>query len=359
MYKASRNHFNLTLLLPTLLLVLFALISFYILDIYLFQQQLIALAMALIAYFVMLHIDYRVIGILSKYIYVIGIVGLIIVLFVGVEARGSARWLEIFGFRLQVSEVLKPFFLIFMAQFLANSKTKNISTFIKSIALFIPVFILVLKQPDLGNALVYASAFGFMLIMYGFKPLYFIISGLLLAIPLPLFYHSLHQYQKDRITAFLDITHDPYGISYNAIQALISIGSGGFLGKGFGNSTQTLLQFLPERHTDFIFATIAENLGFVGVTILISIYMYFLYRVYTLFHASKDTYTFLVVTAFFFLFLTHVFFNIGMNLALLPIVGITLPFVSYGGSSLLTNFIILGIISQVDRDEKQSILEIR
>jgi rod shape determining protein RodA len=359
MYKASRKYLNTTLLFPALLLVVFGLISFYILDIYFFKQQLIALGIALVAYFVLLHIDYRAIGYLSKYIYILGIIGLIIVFFVGIEARGSARWLEIFGFRLQVSEVFKPFFLIFIAQFLANSNSKSIVTYLKAIGLFIPVFLLVLKQPDLGNALVYASAFGFMLVMYGFRPLFFVISGLLLAIPLPLFYHTLHQYQKDRITAFLDITHDPYGISYNAIQALISIGSGGFLGKGFGNSTQTLLQFLPERHTDFIFATIAENLGFVGVTILITVYMYFLYRMYNLFQASKDTFTYLVVTAFFFLFLTHVFFNIGMNIALLPIVGITLPFVSYGGSSLLTNFIILGIISQVDKDDKQSILEIR
>lgn len=359
MYKASRKHFNTTLLIPAIVLVVFGLVSFYILDVNFFKQQLMALVVALIAYTVLTYIDYRAIGMLSKYIYILGIIGLIIVFFVGIEARGSARWLEIFGFRLQVSEVVKPFFLVFIANFLANSNSKSLGTFLKSIALFVPVFILVLKQPDLGNALVYASGFGFMLLMYGFRPLFFVISGLLLAIPLPLFYHSLHQYQKDRITAFLDITHDPYGISYNAIQALISIGSGGFLGKGFGNSTQTLLQFLPERHTDFIFATIAENLGFVGVTILLSVYIYFLYRIYQLFSTSTDTYTYLVVAGFYFLFLTHVFFNIGMNLALLPIVGITLPFVSYGGSSLLTNFIILGIISQIGHENKPSLLEIR
>ncbi len=359
MYRVSRKYLNSTLLIPALVLVLFGLVSFYILDFSFFKQQLIALILALITYFIILHIDYRIIGILSKYIYIVGIIGLIIVFFIGVEARGSARWLEIFGFRLQVSEVIKPFFLIFIAHFLSSSKSKSLMTYIKSILLFIPVFLLVLKQPDLGNALVYAASFGFMLIMYGFRPLYFFVTGLLVAIPVPLLYHTLHQYQKDRITSFLDITHDPYGISYNAIQALISIGSGGFLGKGFGNSTQTLLQFLPERHTDFIFATIAENLGFVGVTILIGVYIYFLYKIYQLLRVSTDTFTYLVVAGFYFLFLTHIFFNIGMNLALLPIVGITLPFVSYGGSSLLTNFIILGIISQVHEDENRTLLEIR
>lgn len=359
MYRVSKNRINLSLLIPAIILVIFGLVSFYILDIQIFKQQAFALVAALIAYFVMLYVDYRAIGMLSKYIYVLGIIGLLIVFFVGIEARGSARWIEIFGFNLQVSEVVKPFFLIFIAYFLSTSKSKSIGTFLKVLALFTPVFYLVLKQPDLGNALVYASSFGFMLLMYGFPLSYFIASALLVLIPLPIFYQMLHQYQKDRIIAFLDITHDPYGISYNAIQALISIGSGGMFGKGFGNSTQTLLQFLPERHTDFIFATISENLGFIGVILMLSVYIFLLYKIYTLLSAQNDTFTYLMLSGFYFLFLTHIFFNIGMNMAILPIVGITLPFVSYGGSSLLTNFIILGIISQVGDKSKHTLLEIR
>ncbi len=359
MDKVSKNRINFSLLLPAIVLVIFGLVSFYILDIQIFKQQLFALVVALIAYGIVLHIDYRVIGLLSKYIYVLGIIGLLIVFFIGVEARGSARWIEILGFNLQVSEVVKPFFLIFAAYFLSNTKSKSIGTFLKVLALFAPVFYLVLKQPDLGNALVYASSFGFMLLMYGFPLSYFVTSALLILVPLPIFYQMLHQYQKDRLIAFLDITHDPYGISYNAIQALISIGSGGIFGKGFGNSTQTLLQFLPERHTDFIFATISENLGFIGVILLISIYIFMLYKIYQLMISQNDTFTYLMLSAFYFLFLTHVFFNIGMNIAILPIVGITLPFVSYGGSSLLTNFVILGIISQVGDKSKHTLFEIR
>jgi rod shape determining protein RodA len=307
----------------------------------------------------MLFVDYRIIGYFSKYLYILGILGLILVFIIGFEARGAARWISIGGFSLQVSEVVKPFFLIFIAHYLSSRKTKDIMTYLKTFALFAPVFVLVLKQPDLGNALVYGSSFIFMLIMYGFPLSYFVVSALLVILPLPLLYHTLHQYQKDRITSFVDITHDPYGISYNAIQALISIGSGGFLGKGFGNSTQTLLQFLPERHTDFIFATISENLGFVGVSILIGVYVFFLYRMYKMMMNARDEFSYLVMAGFYFLFLTHVFFNIGMNIAILPIVGITLPFVSYGGSSLLTNFIILGIISQVEQKEDRDMLVIR
>lgn len=359
MYKISNHKINFSILIPAIVLVLFGLVSFYILDVQIFKQQLIALVVSLLAFLLVINFDYRAIGFLSKYIYVLGIVGLLIVFFFGVEARGSARWIEIFGFNLQVSEIVKPFFLIFIAQFLTNSNSKSIGTFLKSLVLFVPIFFLVLKQPDLGNALVYTSSFIFMLVMYGFPFKYFFISSLLVIIPLPLIYNSLHQYQKDRITAFLDITHDPYGISYNAIQSLISIGSGGFMGKGFGNSTQTLLQFLPERHTDFIFATISENLGFIGVMLLLSVYIFLLYKIYKMILVQNDTFSYLVVSGFYFLFLTHVFFNIGMNIALLPIVGITLPFVSYGGSSLLTNFLILGIISQIGDEEKQSLLEIR
>lgn len=359
MYKISNKKINFSILVPAIVLVVFGLVSFYILDFQIFKQQLIALGVSIIAFFLILNFDYRAIGYLSKYIYILGIIGLLIVFFFGIEARGSARWIEILGFNLQVSEVVKPFFLIFIAYFLTNSNSKSVGTYLKSLALFIPVFFLVLKQPDLGNALVYASSFIFMLIMYGFPFSYFFVSALLVIIPLPLLYNTLHQYQKDRITAFLDITHDPYGISYNAIQSLISIGSGGFMGKGFGNSTQTLLQFLPERHTDFIFATISENLGFIGVILLIGVYVFLLYKIYRMMLVQNDTFSYLVVSGFYFLFLTHVFFNIGMNIALLPIVGITLPFVSYGGSSLLTNFLILGIISQVGDEEKQSLLEIR
>ncbi len=359
MYKVSNKKINFSLLVPAIVLVVFGLVSFYILDIQIFKQQLFALVASMLAYIVILHVDYRAIGFLSKYLYVIGLIGLLAVFFIGIEARGSARWIEIFGFNLQVSEVVKPFFLIFIAHFLASSKSKTIGTYLKSILLFSPVFFLVLKQPDLGNALVYTSSFIFMLIMYGFPFSYFFVSALFVIIPLPLLYHTLHQYQKDRLTAFFDITHDPYGISYNAIQSLISIGSGGVFGKGFGNSTQTLLQFLPERHTDFIFATISENLGFIGVIILISVYIFLLYKIYQMLLLQNDTFTYLVLSGFYFLFLTHVFFNIGMNMALLPIVGITLPFVSYGGSSLLTNFIILGIISQVGDKNKHSLLEIR
>ncbi len=359
MHNLSKSRIKFSLLIPAIVLVFFGLSSFYILDVQIFKQQLIALGVGLVVFVLMLHIDYRVIGVVSKYLYGVALALLLLVFFIGDKTRGSVRWIDIFGLNIQVSEIVKPLFLIFIAYFLSRQKSKNLLTYLKSIALFLPVFLLVLKQPDLGSALIYASTFGFMLLMHGFPLSYFVGSALLILIPLPLLYASLHQYQKDRITSFLDITHDPHGVSYNAIQALISIGSGGIFGKGFGNSTQTLLQFLPERHTDFIFATISENLGFIGAIIIIGVYVYFLYKLYTMMNRSQDSFSYLLLAGFYFLFLTHILFNIGMNMALLPIVGITLPFVSYGGSSLVTNFIILGIISQVDQDSKDTFLEIR
>jgi len=198
-----------------------------------------------------------------------------------------------------------------------------------------------------------------MLFMYGFPFRYFFFLGISILIPLPIFYNFLLDYQKQRILSFINPTSDPVGSSYNTIQSLISIGSGGLFGKGFGDATQSILKFLPERHTDFIFATLSENLGFLGAVFLLCLYGYLLYRVYKIREVVSDRFSEMLLIGFYFVFLIHIFLNIGMNIGIVPVVGITLPFASYGGSSLLTSFIILGIISSVRYDfNKRKTLEI-
>ncbi|RJQ26868.1 rod shape-determining protein RodA [Candidatus Parcubacteria bacterium] len=360
MNKFSIERVDFSILVPALLLVFISLSTFYSIDTTLFRQQLIFLIIALVFYLIFLNLNFRIFAIYSKQIYFFSLFILLITFIIGIEAKGAVRWIEFLGIRIQFSEVLKPFFIIFMSAFLSSGETKSLLRFVKTILLISPIIFLILKQPDLGSASVYFVSAILTVFIYGFPLSYLISLSLLILIPLPLLYNFLHDYQKDRILTFFNSSHDPFGSSYNAIQALISIGSGGIFGKGYGQATQSILRFLPERHTDFIFATITESLGFIGGGIILFLYVYLLFRIYKIAKSAQDSFSYLVVMGAFFLFLTQTFFNIGMNLGLLPIVGITLPFMSYGGSSLLTSFILLGIISSISFESRNKILmEIR
>lgn len=346
------NRVNLSILLPSMLLVLISISTFYSIDQLLFRQQLIFFIISIVIYLLFLNIDYRIFGLYSRYVYIVILFLFIVIFLLGAEARGAVRWLEIFGLRLQFSEIGKPFLIIFFAEFLSKNESKSLSKFVKAFLLLIPFFLLALKQPDLGNAMIYFVVLVLMLFSYGFPIRYFVSLGIVLALPVPIFFQILHEYQKQRILSFFNIFSDPLGSSYNAIQSIISVGSGGLTGKGLGQATQSVLQFLPERHTDFIFATIAESLGLIGGLIILLLYFFLLYRMLEISRDLNDEFSKLIMSGFFSLFLIHIFFNIGMNIGIFPIVGITLPFLSYGGSSLLTNFILLGIISSISFESK-------
>ncbi len=224
----------------------------------------------------------------------------------------------------------------------------------------VPVILLIFIQPDLGNAVLYLFAFLLTLLVVGF-PLYLFVIGLLgIFLTFPLLWHLLRTYQKQRILSFLHPSSDPLGTSYNAVQSVIAVGSGQFLGKGFSEGTQSGLRFLPERHTDFIFATLSEGLGFVGSLVIIAAFAVLLYKIYTIFNNTDDRFCKIFIASSFFLLLLQFFVNVGMNIGLVPIVGVTLPFVSYGGSSLLSNFIILGLLSSIATSRRERrVLEIR
>lgn len=352
MHKFSINRLDISLLAPAMFLVLISLSVFYSMDKIIFRQQLFLLILSLFFYIIFLNINYRFFVLYSNHIYLIILLILSLLLIMGIEARGAVRWIELFGIRFQFSEIVKPFFIMIFASFLSQTQDKSLMKFIKCLLLLVPIVILTVKQPDLGNAIIYFSVAFFMLFMYRFPVPYFLILILFLIIPIPFFFALLHEYQRLRILSFFNYSSDPFGSSYNAIQSLISIGSGGLTGKGLGQATQSVLRFLPERQTDFIFAAALESLGFIGSILIFLCFFFLLYKIYKISKVAKDEFCYLFICGFYFLLLIHTFFNIGMNIGILPIVGITLPFVSYGGSSLLSNFIILGILSSVNFDSK-------
>lgn len=354
------NKINWSFLVPSLGLVLVSLSLLFSIDMSLFKDQFVSLIISLAAYFIIAQIDFKLLSQNAIMLYILSIVLLSIVFVIGIESRGAVRWINIFGFSIQVSEVLKPFFIVIFAAFITHTKERGLLKLLLMLTLFAPIFFLVLKQPDLGNALIYLFVLGFMLLLAQFPIIYFIGLGVIMLLPMPFLFNMLHEYQKQRIYTFLNYGHDPLGISYNALQSMISVGSGGWFGKGFGHATQSLLQFLPERHTDFIFATLSETFGFLGVTIVLVLFTFLLWKIYQLAAFSHDAFVYLVIMGFYMVILTHAFLNIGMNIGIVPIVGITLPFVSYGGSSLLTNFIILGILTSLGRSFNPSeVREIR
>lgn len=350
----SLNRVDITLLIPALLLVGISLATLFSIDPALFKQQLIALALSIFVYFLFLNIDYKAFGYFAKPLYIAMLVCLGLLFLIGIEAKGAVRWIDIFGLRLQFSEIFKPFFVIVIAKVLSTDESHTLKTFFKVLAVSFPIFFLVLRQPDLGNAIIYLLTVFAMMLAYGFPFKYFGALMAMVLVPMPIFFSLLKDYQRARIFSFLHSTSDPFGSSYNAIQSLISIGSGGFTGKGFGQATQSALRFLPERHTDFIFATISESLGFMGGIVVLILFSFLLYRIYKISLTASDSFAYLVCVGMFFLILIHAFLNMGMNLGLLPIVGITLPMVSYGGSSLLTNFIMLSILSNIRFEEKRT-----
>lgn len=310
-----------------------------------FQQGVVAI-FGFIIYLLISQLDYRTLINLIKPSYFLIILLLILVFFLGVETRGSIRWIPLGIINIQPSEFAKPMIILFLAHFWSNRVVtwKNI---FKNLLWVLPILGLVFKQPDLGTTLTIGIIWIGTLIGVGlnFRKLLTLLLILVLAIPLGL--NSLEDYQKQRISSFLSPEQDPLGQGYNIIQSTIAVGSGQLLGKGFGQGTQSRLQFLPEFRTDFIFASLAEELGFLGSGVIVLIYLFIISYCLRVASKSVDFFGFLICigTAIMLLFQTAV--NIGMNVGLVPITGVTLPLISYGGSSLISTLMSLGLVASV------------
>jgi rod shape determining protein RodA len=347
------------LAMPCLILLLVSLTTLFSINIEFFRNQLLFAIFAAAIFIICSQIDYKEIELYGVSIYIVSLLLLLVVLLIGFESRGAIRWIDIFGFRIQFSEILKPFLAISFASFLNKKNRTSVKHFFLTVLYLLPIVFLIYRQPDLGNAIIYFSTVILTCILIGFPWQWFFGGLIVLLVTIPLTWRFLHQYQKERLLTFFHITNDPLGISYNAIQSVIAVGSGMFLGKGLGQGTQSALRFLPERQTDFIFATLSEELGFIGSTIVVIAFCFLLYRFFTIAKTTNSTFGRIFTLASFSLLLIQFFVNIGMNIGILPIVGITLPFVSYGGSSLLSNAIFVGFVSAIGSfSEKKRILEI-
>ncbi|MBI4066174.1 rod shape-determining protein RodA [Candidatus Gottesmanbacteria bacterium] len=319
----------------------------------LFTQQLMFMIMALLLGGVVSRVDARLLSWFAPYGYVLTLV-LLAVSYMGPTIRGATRWINVAGAQLQPSELVKPLLLLSLAWAMQRFPPRSVKGFLIQCGLFILPFLMVFRQPDLGTSTVYVLTWLSMMVAAGFPIRYLIgtiFAGFFL---LPFAWQGLHDYQQARITTFLNPGVDPKGTGYNAIQAMIAVGSGQLFGRGLGRGTQSHLRFLPEYHTDFMFATLVEELGFFGGTVLLAGYGFLLWRIVRPLMSGSITsfvpYVYSIGT--FSMLLSQVVINAGMNMGIIPITGITLPFVSYGGSSLLSVAVSLGILWSLRHGEQ-------
>ena len=272
----------------------------------------------------------------------------------GKEINGAKRWLDLGFFTLQTSEIVKISLPIFLASYLYN-KPLPISlkhTFI-TLILIGSIFFLVYRQPDLGTGLVVFMAGVYILFLAGLSWRFIFTSFGLVLLSLPFLWNNfLQPFQRQRILTFIDPSNDPYGSSWNITQSKIAIGSGGMSGKGYQDGSQAHLNFLPETETDFIFAVIAEEFGFVGVCILLSIFFFILLRCLYLAFNARDRFCRLTIGGLSLVFASTLFINLGMVVGIIPVVGMPMPFISKGGSSLLSFYIAFGIIISMATHKK-------
>lgn len=322
----------------------------------LFLQQLIILIVAIgIGSFVAV-IDSTLMMWAAPIAYVVSLVFLA-VSYLGPEIRGATRWISIGGIQLQPSELVKPLLLLSFAWAMHTFPPKTVKNVVIHFGLFIIPFLLVFRQPDLGSSIVYGVMWLAMMIAAGFPIRYVGLGFLMAVLLLPLGWRGLHDYQRARISTFINPGIDPKGTGYNAIQAMIAVGSGQLFGRGLGRGTQSHLRFLPEYHTDFIFATLVEELGFLGGSILLVTYSALLWRIIRplVVGVISAVVPFVFSVGLFSMILTQIVINAGMNMGLIPITGITLPLVSYGGSSLLSLAVSYGILWSVRRGGDRAI----
>lgn len=318
-----------------------------------FVQQLLFILLGLVLLFIFSNIEPVILWWLAPAGYVIGVI-LLALSYIGPNIRGATRWIIIAGAQLQPSELAKPIFLLAFSYFIATYSPRRLKFLPLHFFIFVIPFLLVFKQPDLGSSLVYASFWISMLMAGGLSVAIMIAVVAFGALVLPLAWNHLLPYQQDRIFTFLNPSLDPKGAGYNALQAMIAVGSGQFFGRGLGRGTQSHLRFLPEHHTDFIFATLVEELGFVGGVLLLFLYIILLFRIISPYITGRhpDLKVYIYSFGLFAWVFVQIFINAGMNMGIIPITGITLPFVSYGGSSILSLSVAFGILWALQRGNR-------
>ena len=295
---------------------------------------------------------------LSYLFYILVILMLIWTINFGVTVSGSQRWIDLYFINIQPSELMKIFIILCLAKYFHRKRLENVNSFysvmVSTIIIFLPMS-LVIIQPDLGTAILISLSGIIVLWFAGLNHKYFFYSFLLSLLSLPFIISFLKPYQKLRVLTFLNPDRDPLGAGYQIIQSKIAVGSGGLFGKGFLKGTQSYLEFLPEKHTDFIFTLFSEEFGFLGSVLLLLIYTIIIYRVIKIGSISRSYFAKLFCYSFGVSLFIYIVINMSMVLGLLPIVGSPLPIMSYGGSSMLATMIGFGIVMSAKIHNKQSI----
>jgi rod shape determining protein RodA len=318
-----------------------------------YMKQIVWLIISILALILFISFDYVWLGRIALPVYVTGLILLLIVLISGRTGMGAQRWISLGPLSFQPSEFFKLMFIIMLSNYYSFSRESLGVTALLRVFFFIVFipFVLLFKQPDLGTAIVTLLIFISVSLAKGLHKKVIIMIVVIGMVSLPflgnIMWTGLKDYQKNRLIAFIEPEVDPSGIGYHINQSKIAIGSGEFFGKGYLNGTQGPFRFLPEKHTDFIFAVFAEEWGFVGSTFLLSLYLLLIMRGLDTASKAKDDFGRLLALGITFMFCVYFFVNVGMTLGIMPVVGIPLPFMSYGGTALLSNYISIGVLINI------------
>jgi rod shape determining protein RodA len=355
--KFYLKNFDWIIFAVVLLLVVFGLVEIYSVslgqgdpNLTNFKKQLLFAGCGFFLLFVFAFIDSYFLKSLNKYIYILAAVTLVAVLIFGETVRETKGWFNFFGFRLQPVEFVKIALILSLASYFSKlaTRVKTVRHFLGSAALAFVFIGLVLLQPDFGSAMILGAIWLVMLLAAGFNKKYFImiaVGGIILFVIA--WFFLFQDYQKERIINFSGNTENSQESGYNIAQSIIAIGSGGLTGKGVGFGSQSQLRFLPEAQNDFIFAVISEELGFLGVSLVLGFYAIFFFRCFHIFRKINSDFGIYFLLGTTGLIFIQMFINIGMNLGIVPVVGLPLPFISYGGSSLISLLILVGITENI------------
>jgi rod shape determining protein RodA len=321
-------------------------------------KQLAWLLVSLLVMYMVSKVDYHIWLDVSKWLYLLAILFLFIVLFLGEATKGAQRWFRFGPFSFQPSELAKLAVILSLARFIGSKSVELffLRRFLWMLALVGFPLLLILKQPDLGTAILLVPV-TIMMFFVGGGPMRWMAWLMTLgAASTPIVWHFLRDYQKRRLDVFFNPQADPLGAGYNSIQSIIAIGSGGMAGKGFLQGSQTQLSFIPEHHTDFIFSVIGEEWGFAGSLLVICLYLFLFRRALEISQKARDREGALLALGITGLYAVQSIINIGMSIGVFPVAGVTLPFISYGGTSLLFSFTSVGILLNISYANRRPVL---
>lgn len=353
----NRVHIDLPLLIGLLLLMGWGLVIMYSAsgqNLAVMERQAIRILLALCVMFILAQISPRGYEAAAPYLFIIGVLLLFGVLFFGEASKGAQRWLNLGIVRFQPSELIKLAVPLMVARYIGNQLLPPTpkTIFVALLMVFVPT-ILIAKQPDLGTSILIAASGIFVIFLARISWKIISASAVAVAAFIPiLWFFLMHSYQKTRVKTLFNPESDPLGAGYHIIQSKIAIGSGGFFGKGWLHGTQSQLEFVPERHTDFIFAVISEEWGFIGILALLVLYLFIIGRGLFLASQAQTAFGRLLAGSIILSFFVYIFVNIGMVSGILPVVGVPLPLISYGGTSMVTLMAGFGILMSIHTHKK-------